>query len=90
MSLILYIEDDALLQIDGDAALKAAHHDVLSASDGEAGCALIGRHGSLGRRGQAGIKGRAVEGAASPSATRLQLMASAHAPTVSSLGGGAL
>jgi CheY-like chemotaxis protein len=45
MSLILYVEDDAVLQLDGEIALTEAGHDVLLASDGEAGCVLLRRWG---------------------------------------------
>ena len=47
MSLILYVEDDAVLQLDGEIALTEAGHDVLLGRDGEEGCALL-RH--WGRR----------------------------------------
>jgi CheY-like chemotaxis protein len=47
MALILYVEDDAVLQLDGEIALTEAGHDVLVGRDGVEGCALL-RH--WGRR----------------------------------------
>jgi CheY-like chemotaxis protein len=47
MSLVLYVEDDAVLQLDGEIALTEAGHDVLLAGDGAEACALL-RH--WGRR----------------------------------------
>jgi DNA-binding response OmpR family regulator len=45
MSLILYVEDDAVLQVDGEMALKSAGYDVVLAADGAEGCAAIRKHG---------------------------------------------
>ncbi|MBW8813218.1 MAG: response regulator [Caulobacterales bacterium] len=38
---ILYVEDDCLLQLDGEACLKEAGYDVVLASDGQTACALL-------------------------------------------------
>lgn len=45
MSLILYVEDDAVLQADGELVLTAAGHDVLLALDGVEAAAIIRRCG---------------------------------------------
>lgn len=45
MSLILYVEDDALLQLDGQIMLEAAGHEVILAADGLEGCEALRRHG---------------------------------------------
>jgi len=41
MSRILYVEDHALLQLDGEGWLTAAGFDVVVASDGEEACAHL-------------------------------------------------
>ena len=45
MPLVLYVEDDALLQLDGEIALTEAGHDVLLARDGVEGCDLLRKWG---------------------------------------------
>jgi CheY-like chemotaxis protein len=46
MSRILYVEDDAVLQIDGEASLLAAGYDVVLASDGPSACAYLREPGA--------------------------------------------
>ena len=46
MSRILYVEDDALLQADGEAWLEEAGYEVILTSDGEAASALLQEHGA--------------------------------------------
>lgn len=43
--MILYVEDDALLQMDGSQVLEAAGYQVVLASDGDEACAALRRHG---------------------------------------------
>ncbi|WP_293679146.1 response regulator [uncultured Phenylobacterium sp.] len=38
---ILYVEDDVVLQLDGEASLLAAGYDVVLASDGPSACACL-------------------------------------------------
>jgi CheY-like chemotaxis protein len=46
MSLILYVEDDAVLQVDGESVLLAAGYDVLLANDGTEGCEILRERGA--------------------------------------------
>lgn len=46
MSLILYAEDDALLQADGELALQSAGYEVVLAADGEDACSALRRLGT--------------------------------------------
>lgn len=41
VTIILYVEDDPLLQADGSATLRDFGYNVLTASDGAAACALL-------------------------------------------------
>lgn len=41
MSRILYVEDDALLQLDGEALLLEAGYDVILAADGQMACEYL-------------------------------------------------
>ena len=41
MSRVLYVEDDAILQLDGEACLIAEGYDVVVASDGREACACL-------------------------------------------------
>jgi DNA-binding response OmpR family regulator len=41
MSRVLYVEDECLLQLDGEASLQAAGYDVVLASDGESASAFL-------------------------------------------------
>jgi two-component system, cell cycle response regulator CpdR len=44
MTCVLYVEDQALQQAEGDAALRDAGYQVLLASDGEGACAQLRAH----------------------------------------------
>jgi len=44
MALILFIEDDELLQVDGQMVLRDAGYDVALASTGADACVLLERH----------------------------------------------
>ena len=46
MPLILYVEDEILLQMEGEVALKAAGYEVVTADDGADGCAVLRREGA--------------------------------------------
>lgn len=46
MSRVLYVEDDAVLQLDGEAWLAGAGYDVVVASDGEEACACLREPGA--------------------------------------------
>jgi CheY-like chemotaxis protein len=46
MSRILYVEDDAILQLDGEASLLAAGYDVVLAFDGPSACACLRENGA--------------------------------------------
>lgn len=46
MSRILYVEDHALLQIEGEASLMEAGYDVVVASDGREACACLREPGA--------------------------------------------
>jgi CheY-like chemotaxis protein len=41
MSIILYVEDDPILQADGSAALEKSGYEVRSACDGAQACAML-------------------------------------------------
>lgn len=60
MSLILYVEDDALLQTDGEAVLTSAGYEVVLAMDGAEGCEALRR---LGERVSALITDVRLQGA---------------------------
>jgi CheY-like chemotaxis protein len=45
MSLILYVEDDAILQMDGGLVLQSAGYEVQLAGDGAEACATLQRLG---------------------------------------------
>jgi|GraSoiStandDraft_4_1057263.scaffolds.fasta_scaffold190160_2 DNA-binding response OmpR family regulator len=45
MPLILYTEDDAILQAEGDMFLADAGYEVMTASTGAEACALLREHG---------------------------------------------
>lgn len=46
MSRILYVEDDCLLQVDGEAWLRDAGYDVILASDGECASQYLRQDGA--------------------------------------------
>lgn len=46
MSRVLYVEDEALLQIDGEASLTAAGYDVVVAGDGPEACGHLAERGA--------------------------------------------
>ena len=46
MSRVLYVEDECLLQLDGEAWLRAAGHEVILASDGESASAFLREGGA--------------------------------------------
>ena len=46
MPRVLYVEDDAVLQLDGEACLTAAGYDVAAASGGQEACDYLCRYGA--------------------------------------------